>query len=180
MIMLKPDIFDWFNVLSNNPHFLNTISISDRLIEEQYNTELVLRFVALLKYNYDNTKDLGDYLDDINENILTAEDLDLNNERVRFQSTFEFLNSTLGERAFKKYDDGRFKGKFLESAFECIGVGLAHNIEQWDIQNDQGLLEQRIQTLYHQAPFIDNVGSGSNARTRIPRIVPFGKQFFTK
>ncbi len=180
LIMIKPNAFNWFDKVSNTDTFLNTISISERLVSEEYNSELLLRLIALLKFNYDSRKDLGDYLDEINDQIATTEQLDFNELETTITKTFKMLNGALGDKAFKKYDRGEFRGKFLESAYECIATGLAENITQWNESDDLAVLTERIKLLYNEETFVANIGSGSNARTRIPRIVPFGKQFFKR
>lgn len=180
LIMMKPTIFDWFDKMGKNENFLETISITERLINEEYNSELLLRLIALLKFPYDNKKDLGDYLDSINDLIVVSDELNFIELEQTINKTFKMLNDALSDKAFKKFDGKSFKGKFLESAYECIATGLAENIDEWNENEDLELLTERIQQLYNQDIFIANIGSGSNARTRIPRIVPFGKQFFKK
>lgn len=182
MIMLNKDVYDWFDALAKNSDFLDTISLSDRLIDEQYHMELVLRYIALTKFDYDNKKDLGDYLDEINERILIDGDFDYAAVKRDFEDTFGLLNSALGEKSFKKFDGTDFKGKFLESAFEAIAVGLGTNIDSYRNLFDDGnsVVATKIKALYHEDIFMQNTGSGSNAKTRIPRIVPFAKEFFRR
>ena len=74
--------------------------------------ELLLRFIALAHYEYNHKKDVGDYLDDINEDILTSETFDFHNVKSNFDITFSTLNRILGEKSFKKYNGDDFKGKF--------------------------------------------------------------------
>jgi len=180
LIMIKPAAHEWFERMSDLPEFLNTISISERLINEEYNSELLLRVIALLKFPYDSKKDLGDYLDNINDQIATTDHLNFEEIEQVLIKTFRMLNNALGEKAFKKFENDDFKGKFLESAYECIATGLAANIHEWDVTNDLEELKSRIKQLYEKEEFIANIGSGSNARTRIPRIVPFGKVYFKR
>jgi len=180
MVMHDPKIFAWFKELSDNPNFLNTISISDRLLDEQYHMELVLRFIGLLHFEYDQKKDLGDYLDEINEAIITGGKFDFKATKQNFDLTFDYLNRALGEKAFKKYDGSDFKGKFLESAFEAIAVGLAFNIDHYQKNKDEAILERKAQLLYQQDEYQKSSGSGSTAKIRIPKLVPFGKKFFKK
>ncbi|MDK2773107.1 MAG: DUF262 domain-containing protein [Flavobacterium sp.] len=118
MLMINPDKYNWFNEMATNQDFLDTLSLSDRLYDEQYHMELLLRFIALSHYQYNHKKDVGDFLDDINEDILNKDTLDFDFVKENFELTFSTLNRILGEKAFKKYNGDDFKGKFLESSFE--------------------------------------------------------------
>lgn len=180
MLMVKPEVFTWFNELATNTDFLETLSLSDRLYDEQYHMELLLRFIALVHYQYNHKKDVGDYLDDINEDLLNNYNIDFNSIKTNFDLTFSTLNQILGEKTFKKYNGADFKGKFLESAFEAVSVGLASNIEQYNLPLENDLILNKIRSLYDEEVYIQTSGSGSNAKSRIPKLVPFAKNYFSK
>lgn len=180
MIMINKDTFIWFKDLANDENFANTISLSDRLYDEQYPIELVLRFISLTKYEYTTKKELSDFFDEITEKILQDEDFDYKQTKIDFENVFSTINDVLGEDAFKRYDGTKFKGKFLESAFEAVTIGLSENIEQYDFPDDNDILLNKVKELHDDDTFKKYTGSGSNARTRIPKIVPFTKEFFKK
>lgn len=180
MIMINPDIFHWFNDLAKNPNFIETLSLSDRLYEEQYQMELLLRFIALSNYEYNQKKDIGDFLDDINDDILNNGGFPFDAVKENFELTFNHLNRLLGEKAFKKFNGNDFKGKFLESAFEAISVGVSANINNYNFPNDDELLLNKITNLYQQEIYNQTSGSGSNAKFRIPKLIPFSKEYFSK
>mgnify|MGYP003582939041 CR=1 FL=1 len=180
MLMINRDRFLWFEGLSKNSNFLETLSLSDRLYDEQYHMELLLRFISLTQYNYNNKKDVGDFLDDINEDILNSDTFNFDRVKQNFETTFETLNRILGEKSFKKFSGNDFKGKFLESAFEAIAVGLACNISSYSLPEDDEIIKTKIQRLYNESTYNQTSGSGSNAKTRIPKLVPFTKTYFAK
>jgi len=180
MLMLDKDIFNWFNDLTNFKHFQNTISLSERLIYEQYHMELLLRYIALVNFDYNNKKDVGDFLDDINEMLLTNSSVDLTKIGENIKKTFKMLDDLLQDKIFKKFDGRSFKGKFLESSFESIAVGIGSNIESYEYPADKQYLLEKIKKLYAQEIYSTNAGSGSNAKTRIPKLVPFAKEYFKK
>lgn len=180
MLMVNPERYNWFNELATNPDFQETLSLSDRLYEEQYHMELALRFIALAHYNYNHKKDVGDYLDDINEDILNSEIFDFDSVKSNFDLTFQTLNRILGEKSFKKFNGADFKGKFLESAFEAISVGISSNISNYVLPEEDEIIRTKIKLLYEQETYIQTSGSGSNAKNRIPKLVPFAKQHFVK
>lgn len=178
MIMVKKDIYTWFKNLAENENFLETISLSDRLIDEQYPMELVLRFISLLHYRYDSKKELKDFFDDIIEQILLDTDFKYDIYKEEFELTFKLLNQVAGENVFKRYDGQAFKGKFLESAFEAIAVGVGFNLKKYAAADNLKELAQKIKDLHAQDTFRKNTGSGSNAKTRINKVIPFSKEYF--
>jgi len=178
MIMINPDRYTWFESLANDSNFMETISLSDRLLEEQYHMELALRFIAISFFDYNIKKDVADYLDEINELLLETETEKLSEIENNFKNTFLILNRNLGEKSFKKFNGDDFKGKFLESSFEAIASGLSKNIEDYIDDSADDLLKNRIKELYSQETYIRTSGSGSNAKSRIPKLVPFAIVFF--
>jgi len=180
MLMISPERYSWFNGLATNADFLETLSLSDRLYEEQYHMELLLRFIALTSYEYNHKKDVGDFLDDINDDILNSDSFDFDGVKANFELTFSTLNRILGEKSFKKYNGGDFKGKFLESAFEAVAVGLSKNIASYNLPAEEEILKTKIELLYQQEIYNQTSGSGSNAKTRIPKLLPFAKEYFTR
>jgi len=174
MIMTAPDKYKWFDELSNNEDFLATLSLSDRLSEEQYHKELVLRFIALSNFEYKN-QDVEDFLDETNEKIINNADLKFEDIKNKFMKTFKFLNNILGEKSFKK----NFKGKFLESSFEAIAIGLSENIYDYS-ENDFEIIKDKIENLYNQSFYNENSGSGTNAKMRINKIIYPSKEYFKR
>ena len=142
--------------------------------------ELVLRHVALVHFEYSQKKELSDFFDDIVEQILENSNFQYELYEQQFNETFAILNSLEGENVFKRFDGQIFRGKFLESAFEAISVGVSVNFNKYSIPNDNEFIKDKIKALHTQETFRKYTGSGSNAKTRIPKIVPFAKEFFNK
>lgn len=180
MIMINKPTFEWFKKLASNSDFNETVSLSERLIDEQYDVELVLRHIALYYFEYSTKNELSDFFDDITERILADTDFPYDDIESRFLKTFSLLNTLGGENIFKRFDGKNFKGKFLESAYEAISIGIANNIDNYVLPNDIPFLEEKIQKLHTEALFRKYTGSGSNAKTRIPKIIPFAKEYFSK
>lgn len=180
MLMINRERFLWFEALSKNEDFIETLSLSDRLYDEQYHMELLLRFIALSNYEYNSKKDVGDFLDDINEDILNSTNFDFDGVKENFELTFKTLNRILGEKSFKKFNGSDFKGKFLESSFEAVAVGLSANIENYNLPEDDSIIRNKIEKLYKEETYINTSGSGSNAKSRMPKLAPFAKEYFSK
>ncbi len=180
MIMVNKPTYQWFIDIANNENFRQTLSLTDRLYEEQYNVELALRFVSLFNYEYSPKDDVKDFLDETTEKILLDKDFDYAKIKEKFIKTFTILNTILNDKSFKRYDGDKFKGKFLESAFESISIGLAHNLDSYTLPQDNDLIIGKIKKLHMHDEFKKYTGSGTNARTRIPRLIPFTIIYFQK
>lgn len=176
MVMISPERYRWFDELSNNDSFKTTISISERQEKEQYHKELLLRYIALSKYEYDSTKDVSDFLDEINYKIINEDNNSCELIKNKFEKTFNLINLALADKSFKKDQ----KGKFLESAFEAISIGLSKNIDSYDEANDIDDIKNKIINLYTQDFYSENAGSGSNAKARINKLIPAAKEYFKK
>ncbi|QXV67070.1 DUF262 domain-containing protein [Mucilaginibacter sp. 21P] len=180
MIMINKPKFEWFKALSQNEAFVETTSLSDRLTDEQYPMELVLRHIALLHFDYSPKKELSDFFDDITELILSEPGYPLEKFSEQFVGTFDLLNKLEGDNVFKRFDGNVFKGKFLESAYEAVSVGVAFNLSSYKLPDDIDFLRAKIKNLHTEEHFRKYTGSGSNAKTRIPNILPFAKEYFKK
>jgi hypothetical protein len=98
---------------------------------------------------------------------------------TRFIFELALLDQATSEDTFTKYDGTRFKGKFLDSAYEAITTGLRENIDDYSTQ-DIELLKTKIQEMWSESDFIYNIGTGSRARTRMLKMIEFGKKYFKK
>lgn len=180
LLMSNSQIYHWLDKLSKDKNFINTVALSDKLIAEAYDQELVLRFIALFKYEY-TSSELGEFLNRIGNNIAEDKNFDMAGIETTFRSTFELLNLTLEDKSFKKYDIqvDDFKGKFMVSAFEGISVGLANNINDYT-KNDVALLKDRIKQLHCNKDYKSFTKSGTNASTRIKHLIPLAIAIFKK
>jgi len=180
LVMTNSEIHRWFQELANYQAFSDTISLTQRLTDEQYHTELVLRYLACSYYPYESQKDVRDYLTEAMEHILKSDIFDFQPEKEKFQKLFTLLNNSLGESTFKKFDGKKFRGRFLESAYETITVGLGTNLDRYELGRDEKLIIRKIENLWKEKDFLNNMGSGTNAKVRLPRLIPFGKSYFRK
>lgn len=190
LIMLNRDFYYWLKDLGNYEPFLNSLCLTERALEEHYNLELALRFIIFKNVDIKEMKDIRGfpYLGEFITKKMTtyAKSTDFNNEYEEriFKHTFDFINKTLGENAFKRYNTERkkFEGRFLLSSFEAVGIGIGSNINEWSSKPiDRALIEsltEKASSLWSDATYQSNIGSGINFNIRIPAIVPLGKKIF--
>jgi hypothetical protein len=181
LVMYDKQKFLWMRELADDPNFKDSTSLTDRALEEQYDVELVLRFLIFKDIDQARLNDIGDLGDFLTEEMIgIAEDDDYNREEHAedFRNTFELINDQMQSDAFRRYEGetDRFLGGFSVSAFETVAMGIGHNINQ--IRGHQFNLRDRVVHVWENTEFTDRSGSGIRASTRIPYTIPIGREAF--
>jgi hypothetical protein len=181
LVMMNRKLYEWIRQLSTDEAFRETVALSDRAIEEQFDMELVLRFLVfrtLPRAKLKTVGDMGDFLTDQTVELAESENFDYRREEEAFKATFSVLREQLGSDAFRRYDAAkrRFVGGFSISAFEVIGLGVGHHYEK--VRRNQAQIIQKAQRIWSDPSFTDNSGSGVRASSRLPKIIPLGRQLF--
>lgn len=186
IIMSEPLYYRWLVDLRKNEDFQSTIALSDRAAAEQYDMELILRFLLLKDLRNEELNsigDLGDFL--TKEAVLQAAEFkdDQNTDSRDFETLFGLLATVAEDSSFRRYDrsKSRFLGGFSVSAFEAVTIGTYANLDGWlKLSNEERAerLIERIRTLWSEPVFRENSGSGIRASSRIPRTIPFAKEYF--
>lgn len=184
LVMLNKSLFEWLKKLPDSPDFSSTTSLSDRSIEESYDTELTLRFICLSLINEDQLKSIGDigvFLTDKLTEIAQSRRFNKKFNKDLFEKTFKILNDSLGEDAFKRFNKqkNRHEGGFLLSLFETIALGVAFNIDKDTLCTNEQISE-RAKILWSTKGFTDFAASGMRAGNRLPRLVPLGRHLFSQ
>lgn len=181
-IMLNKNINNVIKKMAKNDDFLSTINLNERLLAEQYQYELVLKYIRCVFDEYDGTKDVRDNLDEINESLSMGKfDNKIEQIKNNFDKTFKYLNELLQENAFKKYNfsKGNFEGRFLESAYELVAIGIGRAfLEGKYLEGKDEKIKELIKNLWKNEEFLSKIGTGTNARKRISEILEFSKKYF--
>jgi hypothetical protein len=180
LVMVNRGFYEWLRTLASVQQYQDCIALSEKNISEQYDIELVLRFLVFSRLelaDYDRSADVGDYLTDSMVKMARDENFDRSRIEGAFRATFQLLSRTIGENAFRRYDsnEDKFKGGFLLSPYEVIACGLGYNFES-PPGDDQ--IEPRIKSIWTNPIFTQNSGSGVRANTRIPQLIPLGRETF--
>ena len=183
LIMLNRDFHNWFTGLGQDEHFRNCLPLSERMLEEQYDLELVSRFLALRTIEESGLRrigDLGSFLTDKLVGFARSDQFDRTSEEKAFRYTFRCLDSCLGEHAFKKFDPakGRSLGPVLISVFEVMAVGIGYRGHVEDSGPRKGLIGEVHRSLWESEEFLRSTGSGIRAAGRIPVTVTMGRRSF--
>ena len=107
--------------------------------------------------------------------------IDWGTEEALFKETFSLLSSSLGDKAFKRWDGSNFGGKFLMSLYETIAFGVSQNLNEISnkTQEDQkDFIITKAKELWGNEIFNSNSGAGIRGTTRLTNLLPMAKGFF--
>jgi hypothetical protein len=185
LIMINPDFYRWLAGLGKDQSFNACIAISDRAREEQYDLELIVRFLVFRQMAKDNLAkigDLGERLTDGVTGMAGSDTYDREEEEAAFKWTFTSLARALQDNSFRRYDAeaGRFVGGFLISAFEVMALGVGFQFRRDRDPLDPAILNEVAQRVWANREFLDSIGSGVRASSRIPETVPLGRRLFSR
>ena len=184
LIMLDRSFYNWFAGLGQDEHFRRCLPLSERMLEERYDLELVTRFLALRAIEENSLKrigDLGSFLTDKIVRFARSDQYDRATEENAFRSTFRSLDSYLGEDAFKKFDPikKRSLGPFLISVFEVMAVGIGYRGHIEKGMPSEHCVAEVHRSLWTSEEFLKSTGSGIKAADRIPVTVAMGRRAFS-
>lgn len=184
LVWMNEPLFDWMASLCSYEHFQETTPLSERLADEQYRMELLLRFLVLYSIEVDELrgiKDLSEFLNEKNRSLAANTSLNRSKLARVFRETFKILDDALGGDSFRKYDSqrDRFLGAFLISSFESVAMGVAYNIERWNAKpRASKKLGEKVKHLWSIPAFVDNIGIGVSSSSRMVHTIPFGRSHF--
>lgn len=163
--------------LAADENFQACVRLSDRLVDEQYDIELVLRFLMLHNRPEDAAR-LSDFSTrlDLWSTELASEPSRWDPLAFTFLRTFDWLNQHGGELVFRKYDRTRreFRGGFLNTSFEVVGLGTGFHMSLGNkVRPD--VLEAAQEMWEHQA-MNTRFATGLATQDRLLRTLPLGRR----
>jgi len=183
LLMINKDFFMWLKNLANYKPFVDSISLAERLINEQYHMELALRFFIYKNMSLDEIKGVYDLADFVTKKMIEyaeSDTFDFELEKTIFEETFEFIDSKIGDNAFKRFntDKNKFQGQFLLSMYECIAIGIGKNIKTINKLIPQEEVYKKVSSVWNDPQFQGRTGSGVNVSSRLPVLIPIGESLF--
>ena len=176
--MLSPTLFELLTELSGNADFRATTELTERAIEEQKHVELVLRWLSYRYRVYDSKIDVHDWLDDTLISLAQDSNVDLEEEKRNFCRTFRLLNTELGKNAFKRCVDGIFSGGFSIAAFEVVSLGVSQNIDSLE-SSAPFLVAAKVSEMWDDERFTEGTKAGTRGSTRLGKLLPLAREWFT-
>lgn len=183
LAMISRDFFDWITELGAYENFRACVPLTERALDEQFDLELVARFLVFRSLPEDQIRDipeLGAFITDHLVGMAESPDFDRDEAARAFHRTFDTFARLLGEASFKKFDAAKQRptGAMLISIFEVLAIGLGYYAGDTNYVID----DERIINAHHQLPqevrFTGAAGSGIRASTRIPATIGLGRQYF--
>lgn len=185
LLMVNPDAYHWIASLGEDENFQSCIALSDRMLSERYDLELVTRFLVFRNIKENELRsvgNIGDFLTDRISDIALSEQFQeiREEEEEAFRSTFDLLGKSLDERSFRKYDaaKGKHLGGFLISAFEPVAFGIGYNVKSYRSDTDTREIDNKVKELWGNSEFLSHSGSGVDTTVRLRSNVPLGRQLF--
>ncbi len=183
VVSKNPDLYRWMKELSDNEDFQSCIALNEKSLEEQYDLEILSRFLVLRTIDLKSVRGLGDVETFFTDNIIKIsedEGYSLEKEGLAFRNTFKILNNSMSGESFRKYDvvKNKFSGGFLLAPFEAIGLGIGYNHES--IINQSTDLRAKIISLWSNPEYLASFGRGKDASTRLPKLIPLGRKLFAQ
>lgn len=186
LIMVSRDFYSWLREIQQVEAFQRTTALSDRALDEQYDAELALRFLAIrdaTEAQLRSVRDMSDFLTGTSVAFARDQNYDREAARAGFVDTFAILDAATGDDTFRRFDRerDRFLGGFSVSAFEAITAGVYAHLPAWiglEPAERSALLRERIAALWGDDNFRARSGSGIRASSRIPHTIPIGRQLF--
>ena len=182
LVMTNAEMFRWIKNLADYEPFQECINISENPLIQQYDMELVLRFLVFTNINEDDLVNIGDvgvFLTD--RMIQIARDPAFNYKEWEsiFKSVFDLLNKTVGSDSFRKFslDRNKYTGGFVVSPFEVVAFGLGFNISNLP---DEEKIPDLIKNIWKNDTYTQWSGSGMTATRRLPKLIPLGRELFKK
>jgi uncharacterized protein with ParB-like and HNH nuclease domain len=181
LVMIDNKYYQWIKQLAQNDGFRECVLLTDRALEEQYDMDLVLRFLIFRAMPENMLKEIGDINEFLTEQMINAvseKKFNIEKETKAFEKTFSFLKDEFGSDSFRRYDPvkDRFVGGFLISAYELVALGVGYNYERI-IPKPINVVEI-TKKLWMNENFTSRSGSGIRASSRIPNTLLLGRKAF--
>jgi hypothetical protein len=181
LVAVSPGFLTWLETLATYPSFVRTTGFSERLLEERFDLELVLRFLVLHnrpveRLTASSLRDFYQVLDD--ESVALASmyphgDVSLEST---FKQTFDYIDAHGGDRVFRKWDPkrGEFVGQFLHSAFEIFALGIGYHVAHG--RNMHQDLLTVVQNFWTRPEMTSGFATGRSTEARLAEFVPLGRE----
>jgi hypothetical protein len=187
LVSINPSMYQWMKRLSDNEDFKSCINLSETLDEEQYDMEILSKFLILRNIVIKEQKisNVAEFFTDKIQELASDLSYDQEEEEKAFVTTFKILNQTTKEDTFRKYnpDADKFSRGFMLAPFEVIATGIGHHYKKYESAINSGTVDTldikgKLKQMWENEDYKSAYGRGKDARTRIPKLIPLGRELF--
>lgn len=181
---VNSEVLAWLHQLSSNDNFVQTMALGDRLIDEQFDLELILRFLMLHDREIKGKRGgLGDFPTKLDNWALNfAEQYPARSTELRevFDTTFNIIASHGSEAVFRKWDVQRssFRGGFSSTSYEAIALGIGYHVSTGTSYRTDVL--DAAKELWSTLPQTLGTTTGLATGDRFAKTVPLGRQLMAE
>lgn len=171
-------MLDWFEDLASYKNFVSVCGLSDKDKDVRFDMELVLRFMVFLSKHSEEFKDFNSidiFLTHILRKLAADNEFDYDSNSKIFKNTFDKIYNISGEGTLK-YRTNPKQGRFSISFFEAVALGIAQNIN--NLPSDE-IVKNKIDSIGNSAEYKSVSGGGTNASSRIPKLLKLGREQFS-
>jgi hypothetical protein len=185
LVAISIPFYNWLEELSRYEPFTESVVLSERLIEERYDVELVTRYLVLHnwpgnKMNQSALRDLPQILDDKSVEFALSNPNGSTIFSNIFRKSFDLIVSNGADDIMRRYDpaSGEVKGSFLNSSFEIIALGLGYHMAndtpyRTDLKNVQ-------RELWAMNDMQKGFATGRSTEARLVQFLPLGRKLLAK
>lgn len=183
LVSLSKKHYTWLGGISSDANFLSVVDLPERLINEQYQMELALRFVFLRRIPTTRLASLGNIGEFLTSELVAFVEWDesrLEKERAAFLKAFQILHDSGGADILRRFNTvrSRSEGPFSLTAFEAIALGIGFTLPEVEPTPDK-VQEKRI-SLWSDPQFAAGHATGLRADQRMKNTIPFGRSLFSR
>jgi Protein of unknown function DUF262 len=181
LVAVSPGFFSQLEAMSKYSSFTECVSLSERLVEERFDLELVTRFIILHnwpaeKMNQTSLRDLPKILDDAIVKLAMGSPYAQQNLKTVFEATFDRIAKSGGQQLFRRWDKqkGDYTGSFLLSAFEIFGLGVGYHLaNKAPVRSD---LENASREVWEMPKMQTGFATGRSTEARLLEFIPMGRK----
>lgn len=170
-------ISDEFNIMLNtlakNCKFQELINLGENKINELYDEELVLRFVALYDSDIEQmaSKNAAIFMTEYMKRSVQNEDYDYDGIKNTFEKTINVL-SQLDDLTFRFSNN-----QFSTSLYEATMVGIARNIETYESASLE-FIKEKIAGIKEDETFNKYKGAAASSKSRLVNRMKSALEYF--
>ncbi len=184
LVAVSVEFFEFVEELSRYEDFVQTVGLSERLIEERYDLELVLRFLILHRRTEEllvqsRLRDFPRVLDDESVALASAGESVWRSLGRTFTTTFSFIANNGGGDIFRKWDPFKqeFRGSFLTTSFEVFALGAGFHFSNG--RKPRMDLLEAVREFWSRPVMQSGFSTGRSTEARLADFVPLGREILS-